>query len=60
MRNHVEAAAENVARLPEAQYERMMIEHGIDERISVENLVFGTSVFGSSNEGKRQNKALTS
>jgi acetylornithine deacetylase/succinyl-diaminopimelate desuccinylase-like protein len=32
-------------RLPEAQYDKITTrEHGIDERISVENLVFGTSV----------------
>jgi acetylornithine deacetylase/succinyl-diaminopimelate desuccinylase-like protein len=32
-------------RLPEAQYDKTITrEHGIDERISIENLVFGTSV----------------
>ena len=32
-------------KLPEAQYDKIITrEHGIDERISVENLVFGTSV----------------
>ena len=32
-------------RLPEARYDKIITrEHGIDERISVENLVFGTSV----------------
>lgn len=32
-------------KLPEAQYDKIITrEHGIDERISIENLVFGTSV----------------